>query len=234
MPAAPFDAGRAHARRGIQSNRDDKTGGVTTTKTELSQAAKLSDEAGPPQLQAYSSGIGSADLTPPRSSHSAEAGNPGRRRGDRGSCPAHPVPDHPAATSQSGKVSVRLKRRFPAPAINLPDAARSFGQDLARQRQPPSGVVLTEASTASSSNRRRLLSWPRHGSAAAGASPKSRASFQTRCWSGMEGLRTERKVRRAETSPGTRSSSAADIPPRPWRARRATARVWHVADGFRL
>jgi hypothetical protein len=48
--------------------------------------------------------------------------------------------------------SVRWKRRFPAPAIYLPDAARSFGQDLARQRQPQSGVVLTEASTASRSN----------------------------------------------------------------------------------
>src|SRR5271157_1321955 len=42
--------------------------------------------------------------------------------------------------------SVRLKRRFPAPAIHLPDIARSVGQDLARQRQPRSGLVLTEAS----------------------------------------------------------------------------------------
>ena len=41
---------------------------------------------------------------------------------------------------------------FSCPAIYLPDAARSFGQDLARQRQPQSGVVLTEASTASRSN----------------------------------------------------------------------------------
>ena len=54
--------------------------------------------------------------------------------------------------------SVRLKRRFPAPAIYLPDTARSLGQDLARQRQPQRGVVLTEASTGSRSNGRRLLS----------------------------------------------------------------------------
>jgi hypothetical protein len=32
--------------------------------------------------------------------------------------------------------SVRLKCRFPAPAISLSGTVRSFGQDLARQRQP--------------------------------------------------------------------------------------------------
>src|SRR5271165_6593467 len=60
--------------------------------------------------------------------------------------------------------SVRLKRRFPAPAIHLPDIARSVGQDLARQRQPRSGLVLTEASTVSRSSGWRLLSLPDHGS----------------------------------------------------------------------
>src|SRR6478752_6708121 len=49
-PPPAFDAGRAHARRGIQGNRDDETGGMTTTRTELSQAAKLSNETGPTQI----------------------------------------------------------------------------------------------------------------------------------------------------------------------------------------
>src|SRR5271166_6321044 len=55
-------------------------------------------------------------------------------------------------------------RGFPAPAIHLPDIARSVGQDLARQRQPRSGLVLTEASRVSRSSGWRLLSLPDHGS----------------------------------------------------------------------
>ena len=33
---------------------------------------------------------------------------------------------------KQARFSVRLKRRFPARAISLPNTARSFGQDLAR------------------------------------------------------------------------------------------------------
>ena len=40
------------------------------------------------------------------------------------------------------------------------DIVRNFGQDLARQRQPRSGIVLTEASTMSGSNGRRLTPVP--------------------------------------------------------------------------
>jgi hypothetical protein len=65
---------------------------------------------------------------------------------------------------KAASFSVRLKRRFSAPAIPLPNTARSVGQDLARQRQPRSGLVLTGASTVSRSNGRRLLAWPGHGS----------------------------------------------------------------------
>ena len=46
--AAPFDPGRAHAGRGIRGKRKGETGGLTTTRTELIQAAKLSEEAEPP------------------------------------------------------------------------------------------------------------------------------------------------------------------------------------------
>jgi hypothetical protein len=109
------------------------------------------------------------------------------------------------AFSKQASFSVRLKRRFPAPAINLPDAARSFGQDLARQRQPPSGVVLTEASTASPSNGRRPSILAGSWFCGGWASPKSRASFQTRC------MMTARRRRAASRTAPARCYSATKV-----------------------
>src|SRR3954447_13230564 len=40
--------GRAHTRRGIRDGHDGKTGGLTTTRTKLNSAAKLSKRTGPP------------------------------------------------------------------------------------------------------------------------------------------------------------------------------------------
>jgi hypothetical protein len=48
--AAPLGPGRAHARRGLCGDRDGETGGLTATRTKLNQAAKLSEEAGPPHI----------------------------------------------------------------------------------------------------------------------------------------------------------------------------------------
>jgi len=49
-PTAPFDAGRTNTGRGIRENRTGETGGLTTTRTELNPAAKLSSRWGPPQV----------------------------------------------------------------------------------------------------------------------------------------------------------------------------------------
>ena len=42
--------GRADTQRGIRGGRIDEIGGMTTTRTELNQAVKLSDGVGPPHL----------------------------------------------------------------------------------------------------------------------------------------------------------------------------------------
>src|SRR3954464_13049381 len=49
-PPPPFDTGGAHPRRGIQDPSGGEIGGLTTTRTELIPAAKLSNETEPPQV----------------------------------------------------------------------------------------------------------------------------------------------------------------------------------------
>src|SRR4051794_142106 len=47
--APPLRPGREHPQRGVWGGRDDGIGGLTTTRTGLIQALKLSDGWGPPQ-----------------------------------------------------------------------------------------------------------------------------------------------------------------------------------------
>ena len=47
-PAPPLGPGRAHALRGIRRSKTGETGGLTTTRTKLNTAAKLSSDRGPP------------------------------------------------------------------------------------------------------------------------------------------------------------------------------------------
>ena len=56
MPGASIRPWRAHARRGIRGKRDGETGGLITTRTELIQAAKLSNETEPPHRVAVAPG----------------------------------------------------------------------------------------------------------------------------------------------------------------------------------
>ena len=51
-PTPPFDPGRAHAQRGIRERTTGETGGLITTRTKLTTAAKLSSDRGPPQFVA--------------------------------------------------------------------------------------------------------------------------------------------------------------------------------------
>ena len=48
FPAPTFDPGRMHARRGIQGDQDAETGVLTTIRTKLNKADKLSSRRGPP------------------------------------------------------------------------------------------------------------------------------------------------------------------------------------------
>src|SRR5882757_8743675 len=50
--ATALHPGRTNPGRGILGGRGDETGGVTTTRAELNQAAKLSSRMGPPQTAA--------------------------------------------------------------------------------------------------------------------------------------------------------------------------------------
>ena len=45
-------------RRGLWGRKDGETGGLTTTRTKLNRAAKLSKEAGPPHYSSFSGGPG--------------------------------------------------------------------------------------------------------------------------------------------------------------------------------